>query len=293
MKDGYNFDLTKNDAIIAYNRHLVSYLKTFQQMGLQAIPMKAETGPIGGDHSHEFLVLANTGESTVYFDKALLDLKVTDEHVDYNNESSLKNVVKKFTSRYARTEDTHEEKLFAEIPKEMQYKGKAIEVGQIFYFGTKYSEPMNACVTGPKGEKIAVEMGSHGIGVSRLVGAIIEASHDEKGIIWPESVAPFFLGLINLNTKDQECNRVCEEIYEKLTNLEMDVLYDETEERPGVKFAKMDLIGLPWKLVVGPKGLAEGKVELSNRQTGKTQMLLKETACEELLKVFTVLTDKL
>ncbi len=293
MKDGYNFDINKDDAIAAYNRHLVSYLKTFQKMGLQAIPMKAETGPIGGDHSHEFLVLANTGESTVYFDRALLDMKIIDEHFDYNDPISLKNVVEKFTSKYARTEDTHQANLFAEIPKEMQYEGKAIEVGQIFYFGTKYSEPMNAFVTGPKGEKIAVEMGSHGIGVSRLVGAIIEASHDEKGIIWPESVAPFFLGLINLNTKDTECNRICEEIYEKLTDARIEILYDETEERPGAKFAKMDLIGLPWKLVVGPKGVAEGRVELSNRKTGESQMLSKEVACAELIKLFSQLSDRL
>ena len=293
MKDGYNFDINKDDAIAAYNRHLVSYLKTFQKMGLQAIPMKAETGPIGGDHSHEFLVLANTGESTVYFDRALLDMKIIDEHFDYNDPISLKNVVEKFTRKYARTEDTHQANLFAEIPKEMQYEGKAIEVGQIFYFGTKYSEPMNAFVTGPKGEKIAVEMGSHGIGVSRLVGAIIEASHDEKGIIWPESVAPFFLGLINLNTKDTECNRICEEIYEKLTDARIEILYDETEERPGAKFAKMDLIGLPWKLVVGPKGVAEGRVELSNRKTGESQMLSKEVACAELIKLFSQLSDRL
>ncbi len=293
MKDGYNFDLNKEDAIAAYNRHLVSYLQTFQKMGLQAIPMKAETGPIGGDHSHEFLVLANTGESTVYFDRSLLDMKIIDEHFDYNDPISLKNVVEKFTSKYARTEDTHKDKLFSEIPKEMQYKGKAIEVGQIFYFGTKYSEPMNAFVTGPKGEKIAVEMGSHGIGVSRLVGAIIEASHDEKGIIWPESVAPFFLGLINLNIKDTECNRICEDIYEKLTDSKIEVLYDETEERPGAKFAKMDLIGLPWKLVVGPKGVAEGRVELSNRKTGESQMLSAEVACAELVKMFSQLSDRL
>ena len=291
MKDGYNFDLNKDDAIAAYNRHLVSYLKTFQQMGLQAIPMKAETGPIGGDHSHEFLVLANTGESNVYFDRALLDMKIIDEDFDYNDQTSLENVVEKFTSKYARTEDTHQENIFAEIPKEMQYEGKAIEVGQIFYFGTKYSEPMNAFVTGPQGEKIAVEMGSHGIGVSRLVGAIIEASHDEKGIVWPESVAPFFLGLINLNIKDAECNRICEEIYEKLTHSRIEVLYDETEERPGVKFAKMDLIGLPWRLVVGPKGLASGKVELSSRKTGKSQMLSKEVACEEIIKFFRKLSN--
>ncbi len=291
MKDGYNFDLTKDDAIASYNRHLVSYLKTFQQMGLQAIPMQAETGPIGGDYSHEFLVLANTGESTVYFDKTLLDMKIVDEHFDYNDQGSLKNVVEKFTSRYARTEDTHNEKLFAEIPREMQYEGKAIEVGQIFYFGTKYSKPMNACVIGPKGEKIAVEMGSHGIGVSRLVGAIIEASHDEQGIIWPENVAPFFLGLVNLNIKDAECNRTCEEIYQKLNGLNIEVLYDETEERPGVKFAKMDLIGLPWRLVVGPKGLASGKVELSSRKTGKSQMLSKEVACEEIIKFFRKLSN--
>ena len=293
MKDGYNFDLTKADAIAAYNRHMVSYLKTFQRMGLQAIPMKAETGPIGGDYSHEFLVLANTGESTVYFDRNLLTMNIGDEKVDYRDPKSLQNIVEKFTSRYARTEDTHTENLFTELPEERRFQGKAIEVGQIFYFGTKYSKPMNAFVTNSEGEKVAVEMGSHGIGVSRLVGAIIEASHDENGIIWPETVAPFFLGLINLNTKDSECNRICEEIYKKLTDLKIEVLYDDTDERPGAKFAKMDLIGLPWKLVVGPKGLSKNQVEVINRKTGEAQMMSKETACDEVFKAFSSLTNSL
>jgi prolyl-tRNA synthetase len=286
MKDGYNFDLNKEDAITAYNRHMVSYLKTFKKMGLQAIPMKAETGPIGGDHSHEFLVLANTGESSVYFDKDLLLRDISDEQVNYNDREGLQTIVDKFTSSYARTEDTHEKKLFAELPDERRYKGKAIEVGQIFYFGTKYSKPMNAFVTNSEGEKVAVEMGSHGIGVSRLVGAIIEASHDDKGIIWPDTVAPFFLGIINLNVRDDKCNRVCEELYKKLTDLKLEILYDDTEERPGVKFARMDLIGLPWKLIVGPKGLDKNLVELINRKSGELQMISPENVLDQINKIY-------
>ena len=282
MKDGYNFDLTEKEAINAYNRHFVSYLRTFNRMGLQAIPMRAETGPIGGNYSHEFLVLANTGESTVFFDKSLLDMDTGQGELDYHQNMVIGQIVERFTTPYARTEDTHDANLFLEVPEEDRIESKAIEVGQIFYFGTKYSEAMKAFVVNPDGKKVPVHMGSHGIGVSRLVGAIIEASHDEKGIIWPEPVAPFFAGLINLNYKDAECVRVCDEIYEKLGSNGVEILYDDTDERPGGKFAKMDLIGLPWQIVVGPKGLREGKIELVYRRTGKASLLTLERVLEKL-----------
>ena len=200
MKDGYNFDLNEKEAIDAYNRHFVSYLRTFNRMGLQAIPMRAETGPIGGNYSHEFLVLANTGESTVFFDKTLLDLDTDQGKLHYNQSSEIEKIVERFTKPYARTEDTHDENLFMEVPEDCRIESRAIEVGQIFYFGTKYSEPMKAFVVSPDGKRVPVHMGSHGIGVSRLVGAIIEASHDERGIINDASliVTSFNLSLIHI-----------------------------------------------------------------------------------------------
>ena len=289
MKDGYNFDLSEKEAIHAYNRHFVTYLRTFNRMGLQAIPMKAETGPIGGNYSHEFLVLANTGESTVFFDKTLLHMDAGQEKLDYNVNEDIEKLVKRFTTPYARTEDTHDENLFLGVPEERRIESKAIEVGQIFYFGTKYSDPMKATVVSPDGKRVPVHMGSHGIGVSRLVGAIIEASHDEKGIIWPEPVAPFFAGLINLNYKDEECTRVCNEIYEELGTNGIEILYDDTDERPGAKFAKMDLIGLPWQIIVGPKSLSEGKIELVYRRTGKATLLPLGEVFEKLSTAYKAL----
>ena len=282
MKDGYNFDLNEKEAINAYNRHFVSYLRTFNRMGLKAIPMRAETGPIGGNYSHEFLVLANTGESKVFFDKTLVDMNTGQEKLDYYNNTNIEKIVERYTLPYARTEDTHDAKLFLDVPEDYRIESKAIEVGQIFYFGTKYSEPMKAFVVSPDGKRVPVHMGSHGIGVSRLVGAIIEASHDEKGIIWPEPVAPFFAGLINLNYRDEECIKVCDEVYEKLGAKGIEILYDDTDERPGAKFAKMDIIGLPWQIVVGPKGLAEGKVELVYRRTGEANLLALGEVLEKL-----------
>ena len=282
MKDGYNFDLNEKEAINAYNRHFVSYLRTFNRMGLQAIPMRAETGPIGGNYSHEFLVLANTGESKVFFDKTLLDLDTGQGKLDYYQNNEIEKIVERLTKPYARTEDTHDENLFLEVPEDRRIESKAIEVGQIFYFGTKYSEPMKAFVVSPDGKRVPVHMGSHGIGVSRLVGAIIEASHDEKGIIWAEPVAPFFAGLINLNYRDEECIKVCDQIYEELGSNGIEILYDDTDERPGSKFAKMDLIGLPWQIVVGPKGIKEGKVELVHRRTGETTLLLLGELLEKI-----------
>ena len=228
--------------------------------------------------------MANTGESKVFFDKTLLDLDTGQGKLDYYQNNEIEKIVERLTKPYARTEDTHDENLFLEVPEDRRIESKAIEVGQIFYFGTKYSEPMKAFVVSPEGKRVPVHMGSHGIGVSRLVGAIIEASHDEKGIIWPEPVAPFFAGLINLNYRDEECIKVCDQVYEKLGSNGIEILYDDTDERPGSKFAKMDLIGLPWQIVVGPKGLAEGKIELVQRRTGKATLL---TLVELLEKIST------
>jgi len=209
MKDGYNFDLTKEDALHAYNRHLVSYLRTYERMGLQAIPMRADSGPIGGDDTHEFLVLAETGESEVFYDRAITDLKFGDREIDYDSHAQCRAVLEEFTSRYARTDETHDEAVFNQIPEERRRSARGIEVGQIFYFGTKYSEPMGAVVQGPDGQQVPVHMGSHGIGVSRLLGAIIEASHGDKGIIWPEGVTPFHVGIVNLRQGDASTDAAC------------------------------------------------------------------------------------
>jgi len=199
MKDGYNFDLNKESAMHSYNRHMVSYLRTYERMGMKAIPMRADSGPIGGEDTHEFLVLADTGESEVFFDRNILDLSLGDKEIDYNNWDECASIFKEWTTPYARTDETHNPELFAKIPDERQMTSRGIEVGQIFYFGTKYSESMNAKVSTPNDGEIPVHMGSHGIGVSRMVGAIIEASHDENGIIWPEAVSPFGVGIVNFN----------------------------------------------------------------------------------------------
>ena len=286
MKDGYNFDLTKEDALHAYNRHLVSYLRTYERMGLQAIPMRADSGPIGGDDTHEFLVLAETGESEVFYDKEITDLKFGDREIDYDDRAACQAVLEEFTSRYARTDETHDEQAFDQIPEDRRRVARGIEVGQIFYFGTKYSEPMGATVQGPDGKPVAVHMGSHGIGVSRLAGAIIEASHDDKGIIWPEAVAPFHVGIVNLKQGDSEADSACEALYSALTALGLEPLYDDRDERAGGKFATMDLIGIPWRITVGPRGLKNGVVELTSRRTGENEELSPEDALEKIAAIF-------
>ncbi len=286
MKDGYNFDLTKEAALHAYNRHLVSYLRTYERMGLQAIPMRADSGPIGGDDTHEFLVLADTGESEVFYDSQITDLKFGDREIDYDSVEQCQAVLEEFTSRYARTDETHDEALFNAIPEDRRRTARGIEVGQIFYFGTKYSEPMGATVQGPDGKQVPVHMGSHGIGVSRLVGAIIEASHDDKGIIWPEGVTPFHAGIVNLRQGDAACDAACEGLEKALTAAGLETLYDDREERAGAKFATMDLIGLPWRITVGPRGLDKGVVELTNRRTGDSEELSAETAVARIKEIY-------
>ncbi|MEJ5216740.1 proline--tRNA ligase [Cognatishimia sp. D5M38] len=286
MKDGYNFDLTKEDALHAYNRHLVSYLRTYERMGLQAIPMRADGGPIGGDYTHEFLVLAETGESEVFYDSAVTDLTFGDREIDYDSVEQCQGVLEEFTSRYARTDETHDEALFNEIPEERRRTARGIEVGQIFYFGTKYSESMNATVQGPDGKNVEVHMGSHGIGVSRLLGAIIEASHDDKGIIWPEGVTPFHVGIVNLKQGDEEADAACDALYKSLTAVGLEPLYDDRKERAGGKFATMDLIGLPWRITVGPRGLKNGVVELTSRRTGESEEITPEAAVAKIVEIY-------
>ncbi|MEL6549189.1 MAG: proline--tRNA ligase [Pseudomonadota bacterium] len=286
MKDGYNFDLTKEAALHAYNRHLVSYLRTYERMGLQAIPMRADGGPIGGDYTHEFLVLAETGESEVFYDSEITDLKFGDREIDYDDVAQCQGVLEEFTSRYARTDETHDEAIFAEVPEARRRSARGIEVGQIFYFGTKYSETMGAKVQDPDGNLVPVHMGSHGIGVSRLAGAIIEASHDEKGIIWPEGVTPFDCGIVNLKQGDAEADAACTRLYEALTKAGLEPLYDDRDARAGEKFATMDLIGLPWRITVGPRGLKNGVVEVTSRRTGESEELAPEAAVARIVEIY-------
>ena len=286
MKDGYNFDLTKADALHAYNRHLVSYLRTYERMGLQAIPMRADSGPIGGEDTHEFLVLAATGESEVFYDAAVTDIRLGAREIDYDDRAQCAAVMQEFTALYARTDETHDPALFATIPEARRRSARGIEVGQIFYFGTKYSAPMGATVVTPDGARVPVHMGSHGIGVSRLVGAIIEASHDDKGIIWPEGVTPFPVGIVNLKQGDGGTDAACEGLYKALIAKGLEPLYDDRDERAGAKFATMDLIGLPWRITVGPRGLAHGKVELTSRRSGVSEEMSPEAAVARLIEIY-------
>jgi prolyl-tRNA synthetase len=269
MKDNYSFDLDKKGAIHSYNKMFVTYLRTFARMGLKAIPMRAETGPIGGDLSHEFIVLADTGESAVFCDKGLVDKDILSRKIDYD--SDLQPIVNEWTSLYAATDDMHDKAAFEKIPEAERLSARGIEVGHIFYFGTNYSAPLKAVVAGPGGEQITVEMGSYGIGVSRLVGGIIEASHDEAGIVWPESVAPFKVAIVNLKPDDGAVSGACQKLYDGLLAKGIDVLHDDRDLRPGAKFADMDLIGLPWQVIVGPKGVSAGKAEVKDRRTGKRE----------------------
>ncbi|MEM8580102.1 MAG: proline--tRNA ligase [Pseudomonadota bacterium] len=286
MKDGYNFDLTKEDALHAYNRHLVSYLRSYERMGLQAIPMRADGGPIGGDYTHEFLVLAETGESEVFYDSEITDLTFGERAIDYDDHDQCRAVLEEFTSRYARTDETHDEAIFAEVPEKRRRIARGIEVGQIFYFGTKYSEAMGATVQGQDGQQVAVHMGSHGIGVSRLLGAIIEASHDENGIIWPEGVTPFHCGIVNLKQGDADADAACERLYAALVAHGLEPLYDDRSERAGAKFATMDLIGLPWRITVGPRGLKNGVVELTSRRSGESEELSPDAAVARVAEIY-------
>jgi prolyl-tRNA synthetase len=283
MKDAYSFDLDYAGARRAYNKFFVAYLRTFARMGMRAIPMEADTGPIGGNLSHEFIVLADTGESQVYCNRDFLEFDVLGRDIDYEDPAAVEQVVNHFTSLYARTDEKHDQAQFeGQVAEGRRYIGRGIEVGHIFYFGTKYSEPLRAQVQDKDGNPVTVHMGSYGIGVSRMPAAIIEASHDENGIIWPESVAPFKVGLINLKVDDAACSKLCDDIYGKLLSAGTEVLYDDRDERAGAKFAEMDLIGLPWQMVVGPRGAAKGQVELKNRKSGEKLELSVDAALERM-----------
>ena len=277
MKDAYSFDLTEQDARIAYQKMFVAYLRTFERLGLKALPMAADTGPIGGDMSHEFIILAETGESEVFCHRALVEMSAPGDEVNYDDD--LTPVIEPFTSAYAATDEKHDaERFAAEVPEDMRVQARGIEVGHIFYFARKYSDPMGASVTGPDGKESNLHCGSYGIGVSRLVGAIIEAGHDDDGIIWPWAVAPFHVGLINLKTGNAETDTLCEKLYHALTAQQIDVLYDDRDERAGAKFSDMDLIGLPWQAVIGPRGAAAGEIEVKNRATGERHNLSYDAA---------------
>ena len=274
MKDAYSFDIDPASARRSYNRMFISYMRTFARMGLKAIPMRADTGPIGGDLSHEFHILAETGESAVFVHRDFIETDWQDREVDYSGD--LQPLVDELTSKYAVAEEKHDPAMEAELGDKL-VTARGIEVGHIFNFGTKYSKAMGAVVSGPGGESVPAEMGSYGIGVSRLVGALIEAYHDDAGIIWPEAVAPFKIGLVNLKKGDAACDAACETLYKAFG---AEVLYDDRDERAGAKFANMDLIGLPWQVIVGPKGIANGIVEVKDRRTGERQEMALDAAIQ-------------
>jgi prolyl-tRNA synthetase len=282
MKDAYSFDLDVDAARAAYNRMFVSYLRTFERIGLKAIPMRAETGPIGGDLSHEFIILAETGESQVFCDRAYLGMDVPDENVDFQNDDELAGIVKQFTTPYAATDEMHDEVIWSELPEDKKLSARGIEVGHIFYFGIKYSEPMKAKVMGPDGKEHAVHMGSYGIGPSRLAAAVIEAFHDDDGIKWPLSVAPFAAGIVNMKSGDAAVDEACEKLYRALTAADCDVLLDDTDYRAGAKFATMDLIGLPYQIIAGPRAVSDGNVEIKRRSDGNRETLSIEEAINKL-----------
>jgi prolyl-tRNA synthetase len=283
MKDAYSFDVDQAGARHSYNKMFVAYLRTFARMGLKAIPMVAETGPIGGNLSHEFIILASTGESEVFCHRDYLEFDVPGEDIDFDNVEALQGTVDKWTSLYAATSEMHDASAFEQLPQASQMSARGIEVGHIFYFGTKYSEPMKAVVTGPDGTDTPVHMGSYGIGPSRLVAAIIEASHDDAGIKWPEAVAPFKVAILNLKQGDGGTDAACEKLYAALQAKGVDVLYHDLDERPGSKFATADLIGIPWQVLIGPKGLAAGQFELKKRADGSREMLSPDDVLARLV----------
>jgi prolyl-tRNA synthetase len=283
MKDAYSFDLNKDNARAAYRRMFVAYLRTFARLGLRSVPMQADTGPIGGDLSHEFIILAETGESQVFCHKDLIEGEIPGPHTDFLDD--LTPVFDKWTSLYAATEEKHDPARFeSEVPADKRISARGIEVGHIFYFGTKYSEPMGCRVQGPDGQQVTLEMGSYGIGVSRLVGAIIEASHDDAGIVWPVPVAPFEVAVINLKVGDEATDKAALEVKARLEGAGIDVLYDDTDDRAGAKFATIDLIGIPYQIVVGPKGVKSGEIEIKDRKTGARETLPTEVGVERTIR---------
>ena len=282
MKDAYSFDLNREGAEHAYNRMFAAYLRTFSRMGLRAIPMRADTGPIGGNLSHEFIILAETGESEVFCHKDFVNFDIPAEDTNFEDVAGLKGIFDQWTSRYAATSEMHDEAAFNAVPETDRLSARGIEVGHIFYFGTKYSEAMGAKVQGPDGKEHTVHMGSYGIGPTRLVPAIIEASHDDNGIIWPKSVAPFEVVVINMKAGDTACDSACEKLYGELMKAGVDVLYDDTDDRAGAKFAAADLIGAPMQVIAGPRSVANGEVEVKDRKTGERETMTVEAAIARL-----------
>ncbi len=280
MKDAYSFDVDEAAARKSYNRMFLAYLNVYARLGLKAIPVKADPGPIGGDMSHEFMILADTGESQVFAHRDLVEMGAPGPDIDWFGD--LEPEVGRRTSLYAASDEMHDEARFAAMPEDKRMTARGIEVGHIFYFGDKYSKPMKALVTGPDGKDQPAQMGSYGVGVSRLAAAIIEASHDEAGIIWPSVVAPFGAAVLNLRVGDAGCDEVSEKAYAALTAAGVDPLYDDRDDRPGAKFAACDLVGIPWQLIAGPKGVAEGVVELKNRATGERQTLPLDAALQAI-----------
>jgi prolyl-tRNA synthetase len=282
MKDAYSFDLDHAGAVESYRRMMLAYMRTFQRMGLKAIPMEADTGPIGGDLSHEFIILAPTGESQVYYDAAFEEIDYLSSGAggfSHDSAADLERFFREMTTSYAATDEKHDTAKWASVAPDRRREGRGIEVGHIFHFGTKYTAAMATTVTGPDGKPVAPEMGSYGIGVSRLVGAVIEASHDEAGIIWPDSIAPFKAAILNLKHGDPACDALCETLYAKLDG---SALYDDREDRAGVKFADADLMGHPWQIVIGPRGAASGKVELKRRATAERTELSPDDALSRI-----------
>jgi prolyl-tRNA synthetase len=284
MKDAYSFDIDQAGARHAYNRMFVAYLRTFARMGLKSIPMVAESGPIGGNLSHEFIILASTGESEVFCHRDYLDFAVPGEGVDFGDVAGLLTIVDKWTSLYAATSEKHDADAFAKLPADKQVSARGIEVGHIFHFGTKYSEPMKAVVNGPDGVEHPVHMGSYGIGPSRLVPALIEAFHDDAGIKWPEAVAPFKVVILNLKQGDSATDQASENVYRELSAKGIEVLYHDLDERPGSKFATADLIGVPWQVLIGPKGLAAGTIEIKRRADGSRENVTMAAAIDLLTR---------
>jgi len=282
MKDAYSFDLDEAGARQSYYTQMLAYLRTFQRLGIRAVPMKAASGPIGGDLSHEFIVLAPTGESEVFYDAAYEDFDWQQSGLAYGDEAGLQGLFDRVNSTYAATDETHDEARWASVAGDRQRTGRGIEVGHIFYFGDKYSNAMGLKVSGRDGTPVTPMMGSYGVGVSRLVGAIIEASHDDAGIVWPEAVAPWQVGIVTMRADDDASNAAANSLYEKLRAAGIEVLFDDRDERGGVKLGSMDLIGLPWQVIIGPRGIASGTVELKRRSTGEREELSLDSALARL-----------
>lgn len=282
MKDAYSFDLNQEDAEYAYHKMFVAYLRTFARLGVRAIPMRADTGPIGGNLSHEFIILAETGESEVFCHKKFFDFEIPAENVDFSDRNAMKAIVDQWTEYYAATSEMHDEAAYGALSADEQTSARGIEVGHIFYFGTKYSESMGAKVQGPDGKEHMVHMGSYGIGPGRVVPAVIEACHDDNGIIWPKSIAPFDVVIINMKAGDADCDAASNKVYQELTSAGLDVLLDDRDERAGGKFATADLIGIPSQIIIGPRGLKNGEIELKDRASGVRENLSIEALINKM-----------